>query len=65
MTGTLIMIETNQWKSTTIVYLRRQHETDLVQCSLRICMNDTLNILNRISVSISVTLTTVDKGCSS
>ena len=65
MTGTLIMIKTYQRKSATVVYLCRQHETNLVQCSLRIRMNDTLNILNGISVTISVTLTAVDEGCCS
>jgi len=62
---TCIVIKLYKWKSTTIVYLCRQHETDLVQRHLWCQMDYALNILYRITVSVSISKSTVGERCGS
>ena len=49
-------------ESATVIYLRRQHETNLFQCHFRCQMDDSLNILYSISVSVSISESTVNEG---
>ena len=52
-----------QRKTTAVIYLCGQHERNLLLCHFGIQMDNTLNILNGITISITVSLSAVAKGC--
>jgi len=60
-----IVGEFNKRQTTTIIYLGRQHKTDLIRCHFRCQMDHALNILHSVAVSISIAQTAVSKGCCS
>ena len=60
-----IVSELNERKSAAVAYLSREHEAYLFLCSFRIQMNDTLYILDSISVAVTISEAAVNKGCCS
>ena len=62
---TCIVVELNERESAAVVYLSREHETDLVSSHFGVKVNDTLNILNGIAVAVAVAKSAVDERCCS
>ena len=60
-----IMGKFDQRKSAAVVNLSGKHEGDLFFGCLRCQMDDTLNILYRIAVAVTISKTAVDQGCGS
>ena len=57
-----IVAELDQRKSAAVMYLGGKHEPDLVGCLFRGQMNDTLNILYRVAVTVAVPEAAVEEG---
>ena len=57
-----IVVELDQRKSAAVMDLSRKHEPDLVSCFFRRQMNDALDILYRIAVTVAVPKTAVEEG---
>ena len=57
-----IVVELDQRKSAAVMDLSRKHEPDLVSCFFRRQMNDSLDILYRIAVTVAVPKTAVEEG---
>ena len=56
-----LVVELNKWKSAAVIYLCRDHKSDLFSSKLRIDMDNTLDILNCISIAIAVSQTAIDE----
>ena len=59
------VVELNERKSAAVVHLCRQHESYLLCCKLGVDMDNTLYILNGITVAVAVAQTAVDERCCS
>ena len=59
-----IVCEFYKWKPSTIIYLCRKHEADLLYCHLRCQMDHTLDILYCVTITVSISQSTICKGCS-
>ena len=57
-----IVCELNKRKSAAVVYLGGEHETDLLHSHFRSEMDDTLNILYGVAVSVTVPESAVNEG---
>ena len=58
---TCIMAELNEWETAAVAYLSREHEADFVGSHFGIEVDDTLNILNRITVAVAVSESAVNE----
>ena len=57
-----IMCELYERKPAALLYLRREHKTDFFFCHFWCKMDDALNILYSIAVSVSIAQPAVDEG---
>ena len=58
---TCIVIESYEGESAAVAYLSGEHETDFFGSHFGVKMYDTLNILNSITITVTVTQTAVNK----
>ena len=56
-----IVVELNKRQTAAVVNLSGEHETNLLSSHFRIKVNDTLNVLNGITVAVAVSQTTVNE----
>ena len=56
-----IVCKLYQWQSASIIHLCGKHKPDFFNCHLRCKVNDSLYILYRITITVSIAQSTVDK----
>src|SRR5699024_8685838 len=59
----LFVMEFYKWKSAAVTDLSRKHKTDFVTGHFRIQMNDSLDILDGVPVTISVSKSAIYERC--
>ena len=57
-----VVVELNKRKSAAVAYLSGKHEADLIGSHLRVKVDDTLDVLNGVTVAVAVAEAAVDEG---